>query len=631
MESQSGPKIRREGAQSESALTRPQEQQSSSPLPSTSGDLQQLSDDERLAQEFGRALEENSSRGPPALQPSSSPEIKQPIPTRTSNLDIGRLESQSEEAAFASPAQHPDSESDEAQENEEAVEEGYEEEEETSARREKNRLRRQTMAAVQTPTPNGRDLISDDASPQLDGPDDEGDLFGDEDEEAEQQDEHTRRIDDEDLDSGDDEGRTDRVAQTVEDDEEEAEYQEQRSMNVNFARIPPPVGDEMYLLNMPPFLGLNHLGFHPSTYQLPTKPHDDRTDTATTPTTTKFSAYDTAMSTVYWRRDPKNASNLQSNSRIIRWSDGSLTLQLASDPTKQYSLTTTPLHQNYNTKNNTLTSSKTTSSAPYDPTKDSNNYLVAPHGTVGFDFQITRPLDAALKVNPTADQDKAAILRLEQSLKKNASTFDPFANVKTIRVDPEKAKREAEKAEKDIAAAARKQANARDRVDVRKERVLGRSGFGRGGLSVAGLEDDDGMPTTRTRTANPKGARRPKRNRRGSIYSDDEDENMPRGRTREDEYDREDDFVAASDEELETYEDDGELPEDASDEDAEGEIDDEPAAAAAPVRERERLHGGGRQREGTPKRPAEDDADAGVRGSPQARKKRRVIDDEDDE
>jgi RNA polymerase-associated protein LEO1 len=111
----------------------------------------------------------------------------------------------------------------------------------------------------------------------------------------------------------------------------------------------------------------------------------------------------------------------------------------------------------------------------------------------------------------------------------------------------------------------RKREAAEDRLLQRRDRVLGRNtgGYGRSaGLSVAGLEaDDDGMPSTKSRMIK----KRKTTNRRGDIYSDDEDPTMPRHRTREDEYDREDDFVADSDEEPEMY-DDGEAEEEVLDE-----------------------------------------------------------------
>lgn len=261
---------------------------------------------------------------------------------------------------------------------------------------------------------------------------------------------------------------------------------------------------------------------------------------------------------------------------------------------------------------------------PYDPNRDTHNYLAAPHNTSGLDSQITRPLDAALRINPSGDLADESVSKLKDALFRAADLGDPLATMSKLKQDPEYQRLQAEKAEKEEMRAARRRENAQQRMNARRDGVLGRSnagGGGRGGLSVAGLEDDEGMPSARgNRTKS--GKRRPQFNRHGIIYSDNEDESMPRGRTREDEYDREDDFLANSDEEPETYEDDEELPEDDEDEDAEGEVDDD--VGAVPPR---------KERASTPKRPAVDeDAGEGHRGSPsQARKKRRVIDDDEDE
>ena len=71
-----------------------------------------------------------------------------------------------------------------------------------------------------------------------------------------------------------------------------------------------------------------------------------------------------------------------------------------------------------------------------------------------------------------------------------------------------------EQAEKDIARQKRKKEAELERQYTRRDKVLGRSGLGRGiGLSVAGLEDEDGMPTTArpkttTTVSNPPGRRR---------------------------------------------------------------------------------------------------------------------------
>lgn len=241
-----------------------------------------------------------------------------------------------------------------------------------------------------------------------------------------------------------------------------------------------------------------------------------------------------------------------------------------------------------------------------------------------------RPFDASIRIQPTGDLADESVLRLQQSLASTHKSHDPAAQLKVIRDNPEEVRKKAEKAEKDAQARIRKVQNAKDAAEFRREQTLRRGGLGgRGGLSVAGLEDDDGMPTARGRKAQPKKRRM---NRRGEIYSDDEDETLPRGRTREDEYDREDDFLADSEEEPEVYGEDEELLDD-EDEDAEGEDDDVPAAPAAPAAaQSQRPERPREKRSTTPKRPVDDDeGDQGLQGSPQARKKRRVIDDDEDE
>lgn len=421
-------------------------------------------------------------------------------------------------------------------------------------------------------------------------------------------------------------------------EDEEGLYEEQKSLkllDVDIARIKPPEGNEMYLLTMPPFLGIKHKNFIPESFEIPTKPHDGR-DPAVDPSV-KFSPFSTAASTLYWRRDPKTPEHIQSNARIIRWSDGSLTMQIASSPKDQYRISTTALRQGWPKK------SSSSQHPDYDPNKDTHNYLAASHATVGIDSQIISPFDASMKIQPTGDLADESVLKLQESLRAATQMHDPLATLKQVKEDPELAKKAAEMFEKERSRASRKREAAEDRLLMRKDRVLGRSGLGRSmggaGLSIAGLEDDDGMPLARGKKAN---ARRRKTNRRGDIYSDDEDEDMPRGRGREDEYDREDDFLAASDEEPEIYEDD-------EGEEVEAEEEDDPDVDDLEIEGRDtvihnRTRGGARDRERTPKRGAPDDEDDlddvdapaegdedRVVGTPQARKKRRVIDDDEDD
>ena len=130
------------------------------------------------------------------------------------------------------------------------------------------------------------------------------------------------------------------------------------------------------------------------------------------------------------------------------------------------------------------------------------------------------------------------------------------------------------------------------------------------------------MPTT----ARPKKPKR-KMNRRGDIYSDGEDEGYPRGRTKEDEYDLDDGFMAASDEEPEIYED-----EDAPGEEDDPDIDDLEIEGRETVVPGKTRGEAGREREASPKRTIDGEPTAGMAASPHVgRKKRRVIDDDDDE
>ena len=416
-------------------------------------------------------------------------------------------------------------------------------------------------------------------------------------------------------------------------EDEEGQYEEQKQLkllDVEMARVKPPEGDELYLLTMPDFLGIKHRSFDPATYEPPTKPHDGRDmlkDTAV-----RFSPYSTANTSVLWRPDPKNPEVIQSNSRIIKWSDGSCTLQIASKPTEQYRISTTAMRPGWPKKQSS------SQHHDYDPNRETNNYLAAPHATPGIDLQIVAPFDASMKIQPTGDTADEAEIQLRQSIASLSQQTEAPTAFKSVKEDPEMAKRAAEQFEKERAKADRRREAAQDRQFTRRDKVLGRSGLSRSGgagLSVEGLEDE--MPMARGSRALQK---RRKSNRRGDIYSDDEDEDNYRARNRADEYDREDGFLADSDEEIETYEDD-------ANEEAEAEDDDDPDHDDLVIEGRQtvlkgRTRGGARDRgrERTPKRTAndaeedqdaegEEDTEATKRPAP--RKKRRVIDDEDEE
>src|SRR5271154_1027733 len=154
-----------------------------------------------------------------------------------------------------------------------------------------------SLADEESPaTPNGR--LSDDEG--------DGDLFGDDNDDDD--DDAPRKRDDSDRGSEDDEGRQDQLADTVEsgaidsDDGEGAVHgDELQFMSLNAGRIKAPEvsDDELYVLNFPPFLGLEPKNFDPSTYEPPTHPHDGHANPSA-----KFSPFSTASTSLFWRHDP---------------------------------------------------------------------------------------------------------------------------------------------------------------------------------------------------------------------------------------------------------------------------------------------------------------------------------------
>ena len=242
---------------------------------------------------------------------------------------------------------------------------------------------------------------------------------------------------------------------------------------------------------------------------------------------------------------------------------------------------------------------------PYNSRLDSHTYLAAPH-EFGEIIRLTNHITASLAVQSSSDQDDEALARLQQSLaaaqKGNKHASVGGLAVISISEDPELAKKRAELAEKEKSRMQRRIQVQQDRESIRNNNVLKRSGLRTGGigagLTIGGLEDEDGMVTTKGRIGKPKG-RKPRR--RNSEYSEDEDDFRGRGRTREDEYDEDDGFLVGSDEEPEVGE---ESEEEVEMEDEEDEED------------------------GEEKRPKKRNSEEAAGGRA---KRRRVIDDEDEE
>ncbi|KAF2745400.1 hypothetical protein M011DRAFT_426994 [Sporormia fimetaria CBS 119925] len=438
----------------------------------------------------------------------------------------------------------------------------------------------------------GADVRGTVEEPELDDEDGD-DLFGDGGDDEEEP-PSMRKLDDADLDSGDDEGRTDRVPHTQH-AAEEAEEQTQTLMDADIARhpIPEPSDGELYRLKVPSFMSFEPNVFNAKTFQPPTTEHHSRESADDA-----FSAYETAMTTIRWRRSPSNPQELQSNARILRWSDGSLTMQLATQPLIQYQLNAQPLAPpQVNPKKPTPLSVKQKTQAQG---KESYTYLAAPY-EVAQVMRITSKFTTGLDVVPPPKAKDAALEKLQNAFAKkqnSGSTIENTSLVTTVE-DPELARQQAELAfkQKQKALRAKQKQDERDKDRQLNIKVGGGRATGHGGLSVNDLEDDDGgrRGGIRKQGARKTGLRR--------DWSDDEDYGN-RARNREDEYDEEDDFIAASDEE----------PEIVDDEDEEESIMDSPPRRRQETQSPKRSFGG-------------DDEDVVVSRT----KRRRVVEDDDDE
>lgn len=362
----------------------------------------------------------------------------------------------------------------------------------------------------------------------------------------------------------------------------------------------------MYLLRYSRSIGLQKQKFDRKTFKPPTMGHHNA------PPTAGFSAAATSNSTIRWRRNLEDPAVLDSNARIIRWSDGSLTLQLAGNSKEQVELPPKVMASpqvNPPKPTPTSISGPKAASAGYDSRLDAHTYIASIHQETSF-LQLTNHITTALTVQSNIEENDDALIRLQEqmaAMSKGYAKADQAAGpgVLTVMEDPELAKRKAELAERDRLRAQKRRETQEQRMRDRQAGVLGRSGlrapFGAG----LNLDDLEGSPRR------PK-ARKPRR--RGSEYSEDEDEyGGGRARNREDEYDEDDDFVARSDEEIEMVDDDDEddLGGGGTEKDADGDDDTD----AKPGR--------------SPKRGRGDDDTAGAAAPKRGR--RQVLDDDDDD
>lgn len=293
-----------------------------------------------------------------------------------------------------------------------------------------------------------------------------------------------------------------------------------------------------------------------------------------------------------------------------------MTIQLASNPREQFELTAKPLAPPHNTPLKPVTIAANRSRAIngatlYNSRLDSHTYLTVPHEQASL-IRITNHVTSSLAIKSSSDENDDALIKLQLSLaaatKGNKTAADGGLEIINISEDPELAKKKAEVAEKEKLRAQRRRQQQEERERDRANRVLGRSGLRAGGLgsglTVGGLEDDDGMGTTRTRMKP-----RRKSRRRNNSESDEEDDFRGMGRTREDEYDEDDGFLVPSDEEPEIVPDESE-----EEADMVGELDDEVENPSKEVPLRDNAVA------------VSEEGASGARG-----KRRRVIEDEDED
>lgn len=371
-----------------------------------------------------------------------------------------------------------------------------------------------------------------------------------------------------------------------------------------YVNLAPAYKLQLFLFRNPTFMSIEPKAFSAESFRPPTTGHHGESPT------TAFSAATTADSTIRWRRDPDDPIKLQSNARLIRWSDGSLTLQHGASPAVQHELPAKSLAPPRMKSSKPLLPVRTGRSSAYDSRLESHTYLASLHNSVGF-VQITNHLTASLTVHTSKDDEDDAVIRLQEAMsaavKTNKGGDGDGPGIISIKEDPELAKRKAEIAEKEKMRAEKRRQNQVERERDRANRVVGPRARANG-LTVGGLEDEDGMLSSR---AKPKPARRARR--RNSEYSSDEEDGYRR-KTKEDEYDQDDGFLVGSDEEPEIVEDASE-EEEFGEADAEGDEDEEEEEVAQKPAKTEKA-----------KTPADDDdAGAGGRG-----RRRRVVDEDED-
>jgi RNA polymerase-associated protein LEO1 len=237
--------------------------------------------------------------------------------------------------------------------------------------------------------------------------------------------------------------------------------------------------------------------------------------------------FDNSINTIRYRvKDGK----LQGNTLLNKWSDGSYTLSIGDEI---FELLPNPLAP--------------PRTEAYQALLDSHQYVGVPYGA-GSLMQIVGHLTNEFKVSPSErirKKEAARILEKARTAGRSSNAAHGGIAILTKVEDPELQRKKAEVAEREQARNARRLESARSKQDGHSSRIRGAMG---GGLTLDDLEGRSRPSASKTKRAAPAGRRKP---RREDYDTDDE---MPRGRNREDEYDMEDDFLVDDEDEEEAAE-----------------------------------------------------------------------------
>lgn len=228
-------------------------------------------------------------------------------------------------------------------------------------------------------------------------------------------------------------------------------------------------------------------------------------------------------------RKKESTGQIQTNTNVMRWSDGSMTISVGGE---QFEINKKPLAPPPN--------------KPYNEVQDTHYYAAAAELSSNLLITVGHVTDQfTVRPNHAGGDEALNYFKASMAKEKKVGTTDIL--FKTT-VDPELQKKKAEQLEKERNKAQRKQENAQ----ARQEFGLGRPG--RGGLSINALEGG-----RRDRKRGAPGAK-PKKHR--PEYDSDDD--LAPGQGRNDHYETGDGFLVGSDEEED--EDDDEEDDDILDE-----------------------------------------------------------------